>query len=701
MSTSMVGRRIAGWGLWLSLAAGICRAQQPVVQIIGGGTPGVPAGGVSATSIGLTVGPVKVDSAGNVYTVASDRVYVVNTSGKASVVAGTGVSGFSDGGGIALDAQFGEISDIAIDTDGSLYIADLSNLCVWKVNTGNGTIVRFAGVGSPTSQEFSYDSGDGGPANQAPMSNPFSLALDHKGSLYISTSVGLRKVTLSTGIITTFPFFDSWLNVAWTQEFSMAIDPTGSTLYFVADGIYQVDLCTGAISSTFIPYLGTVALDQQGNLYVIQFGDGIYRVPSGASSGTEIIDLSNLSTTYPFLANEGTGGIAVDSSNNLYFSYGVLWKSNTSGAAPAIYAGDGSGNYNGDGPALQSTFSSVQGMAADQSGNVYMGDTGNNRVRKINLATGMVTTVAGTSVAGYNGDSQPASSAQLNSPTCLALSGQNLYIADTGNNRIRQVNLSSGTITTLVSQSNGPARFSPACIALDGEGNLYVQESVYHSFQLDKVPLNGAAIVSYPAPASPTGDILGYPIAADGSGNIYVAYDSPAYAIYRLTNGTWTVFAGTGAFGDSGDGGPASQATFGAIGALAYDGQGNLFLSDFDNYRVRRISLSDGIIHAVTLDPGPAGYYPLLEQPAFSNLTNGQPVGCALAPATALTADGKGNFFYSPGGAPAASAQAAPRAPGSSWKPPIGQRLRPRRWLRPSVFHRQRWVLALLWMGRR
>ena len=641
--------------IWV--VAAICHAQS-VVTVIGGGTGGFPVG-VNATSIGLSEsgvsgGPVTTDSAGNVYTAAGNAVYVINTAGKASVVAGSGVSGFSDGGGIALNAQFAGITGIQVDTDGSLYIADAGNFCVWKVNAANGTIVRFAGVGIyADGGESGDESGDGGPANQAPLAGPTALALDHKGSLYISTYNGLRKVTLSTGVITTYTFIDSFLNGASTQ--SMAIDPTGSTLDW--GGPQQVNLCMGAVTNTGI-YSGSVAFDQQGNLYTLVNGDGIYKVPSGATSGARILNLINFSTTYPFLQNSNSGGIAVDASNNLYFTWGVVWKSNTSGAAPVIYAGDDSVNYNGDGPAAQATFSYVNGMAADQSGNVYLSDSSNNRVRKINLASGTVTTVAGTSVPGYNGDNQPAASAQLNNPTCLAVdsAGQNLYITDRGNSRIRQVNLTSGTITTLVSQSNGPSGFSPVCVALDGIGNLYVQENDDGvSYPVDKIPLSGGAIVSYRGAI--TGATLGYSIqssiAADGAGNVYALYGKPFYTIYRLTNGTWTVFAGTGSFttfgveGDSGDGGPASQAELGSPEAMAFDGQGNLFLSDSDNHRIRRISLSDGVIHAVTQDPGAAGYF-LLATQSPNQVSNVQPVACALADASGLAADGKGNLFLSP-----------------------------------------------------
>ena len=661
---SVASLRAVLMGLAVFSLSGWIGHAQPLLNIIGGGTGGVPVG-VNSLSIGLSQqtpgagGPLVVDSTGNLYTVASNRVYRIDTSGHASVVAGTGAIGFSDGAGSALNAQFGSISGLAIDTDGSLYIADFVNLCVWKVNVNNSTIVRFAGVGFPNATLgadaggyfiTTIGSGDGGPAGQAGLASPLALALDHHGSLYILTGFqydlatgGIRKVSTSSGIISTFTFTDSTLNfnLVDAQFNSMAIDPTGTYLYLAGStgasaGPARVNLCTGQVTATSLPQ-GLLTVDSQSNVYVLATAQprGIYEAPGGAGSGTLLLDLS----TFPSASVTSPGGIAVDSSNNVYFSYSAIWKTNTAGATPSLYAGDQSLDYNGDGiSAVTATFGAPAGLAADRNGNVYVADSGNSRIRKINLATGQVSTVAGTSVSGYNGDGQGTTS-ELNNPSCLALdsSGQNLYIADVGNNRIRQLNLASGQISTLVGPNNAPARFSPSCIALDGIGNLYVLESALDNDQVDKVPLSGGPISQLP-PIAAYFNL--YAIAADSIGNVYVS--AQTYGIYRYSGGGWTFWAGTGNYGDSGDGGPVSVATFTHILAMAYDGQGNLFLSDIGNGRIRRISLADNIVHAVTFDPGPVSYVP----PSQYWPANGQPLSCAIIAAQGLAADGKGNLFF-------------------------------------------------------
>ena len=673
MSGRPVGASILGLAVWL-LASALCQAQ-PAIKIVGSGTGGLPVN-VGATSIGLGQtstepgaylgtyfsegGPMAADANGNLYvSTAYTRVYQVNPSGKASVVAGTGVSGFSNGGGNALSAQFGNISAMVVDTSGNLYVADSTNFCVWKVNLSAATISIEAGIGTLNATQLFNDSsdggtnsGDGGPASQAGLGSPEALALDQQGNLYILTPTAVRKVALATGIISTFYMTDS--SLAWPLPSQMAIDSAGTYMYLsnqYGGSLYQVALCSGAVTATSLP-TGLLTSDAHGNVYVLDevYPAAIYKVAAGGASASEIVDLNALANSNAFLSNYEPGGFAVDGENNLYFWYGVVWKSNTSGAAPAVYGGDESFDYNGDGPALQATFSDVSGIAADHIGNIYFSDTQNQRVRKINLATGTVSTVAGTSLQGYTGDGGKATSAQLSYPGCLAVdgAGQNLYITDGGNLAIRHVNLVTGNISTLVgpATSNAPDGFLPTCIALDGTGaNLYVVEYGYNenvgppANRLDQVVVSTGQLTSSFGPENLAGNAAAG-MAADSSGNVYVAYPP---AIYRFTSGVSSLFANTsGTEGDSGDGGAAAAATFGSYWlSLALDGNGNLFIGDVENGRIRRVT--NGTVYTVTADPGlvPSSLVSTLPPPV-----NGEPLACAyLLAGSGIAADGSGNLF--------------------------------------------------------
>ncbi|MBU2008401.1 MAG: hypothetical protein KJ624_00905 [Chloroflexi bacterium] len=146
----------------------------------------------------------------------------------------------------------------------------------------------------------------------------------------------------------------------------------------------------------------------------------------------------------------GPVGLALDS-GSLYIADGGnnrVRRVDLATGTITTFAGTGEGGYGGDGgPATAAQLSSPRGLAVD-SGNLYVADSGNNRIRRVDLATGTITTFAGTGEGGHGGDGGPATAAQLSSPRGLALDSGNLYVADSGNNRIRRVNLSARTITT-------------------------------------------------------------------------------------------------------------------------------------------------------------------------------------------------------------------------------------------------------------
>ena len=265
------------------------------------------------------------------------------------------------------------------------------------------------------------------------------------------------------------------------------------------------------------------------------------------------------------------------------------------------------------GPATAASLLSPLGTAIDAAGNLYIADSGNHAIRKVD-PSGMITTIAGTGTPGFSGDGGPAAEAQLNSPNdVLAGADGNLYVFDTSNRRIRRIGV-DGVITTVA----GTGQYGDS-----GDGGPAIEAK----FQ------NLAAG------------------AMDGEGNLFVA-DSYTYRLRRINPaGVITTVAGTGTRGFSGDGGPASEAEISTIGDVFIDGSGNLYLCDFNNLAVRKID-SDGVITTVAEINGnitsavlePNGSY-LLANPNANYLASVLPNGNAISfsrPGQDFAGDGGG-----------------------------------------------------------
>lgn len=252
-------------------------------------------------------------------------------------------------------------------------------------------------------------------------------------------------------------------------------------------------------------------------------------------------------------------GVAVDQSGNIYISEpNKIRKVDPSGI---INTSAGSlGGYSGDGGPATSALLESHAVIVDQMGNIYSADWSNCVIRKINTA-GIISTIAGTGTNGYSGDGGLAINAQLNGPYGLALDATgNLYIADMNNHRIRKIN-SAGIITTIA--GNGTGGYS-------GDGGLATAAKLY----------------------SPWG------ITIDAGGNLYIA-DSQNNRIRKVsTSGIITTIAGVGTNGFSGDGGLATGAELKEPSGVAFDSFGNLFIADFGNTRIRMIN-STGIINTI------------------------------------------------------------------------------------------------------
>jgi uncharacterized protein (TIGR03437 family) len=313
-------------------------------------------------------------------------------------------------------------------------------------------------------------------------------------------------------------------------------------------------------------------------------------------------------------------GVAADNAGNIYIVDSLnnrIRKVDSSGIISTL-AGNGVPLFSGDGgPATSAGFflcgtAQHQGVAADNNGNVYMTDCGDNRIRKIDKA-GIITTVAGRGSlgqSGFSGDGGLATDADLSSPWGIALDNAgNLYIADTGNGRIRKVN-TAGIISTVVGRGNGsvlgdggPATnaqlANPSDVAVDNAGNIYVADVGNHAIR--KVDTSGTIRTilhgafgnclsgTRPAASVDVGDAVG--LAVDSAGNLFIA-DRSADCVHKLdTSGNVTSVAG-GGINPVTDGVPATSVGLGAVAAVTLDPAGNLYLVENNSSRVRKVSAS-------------------------------------------------------------------------------------------------------------
>lgn len=306
----------------------------------------------------------------------------------------------------------------------------------------------------------------------------------------------------------------------------------------------------------------------------------------------------------------------------------------------STFAGNRTAGFSGDsGAATSAQLNLPLGLAFDSSGNLYIADSFNNRIRKV--SGGTITTVAGNGTGGYSGDKAAATSAELLSPAGVAVdSSGNLYIADTFNHVIREVS-SSGTITTFAGNNtggyagDGGAATSaeldfPTGVAVDSSGNVYIADSGNRVIR----QVSGGNIITLVGATSPQFFNDPTTVAVDSSGNLYIS-DQSGFHIMKYSNGTLTTIAGSGNIGFSGDNGPAIDADLNEPSGVAVDANGYVYFCDTKNNRIRKIA-PNGIITTI------AGQ----GIPAFGG--DGGPASSALLSFPGgIVVDKSGNVFFS------------------------------------------------------
>jgi streptogramin lyase len=556
---------------------------------------------------------VSVDASGNIYIADTENCMIrkvdVSTN-KINRVAGatdgeSPLCGWSGDGGLATNTRLNKPRGVWVDASGNIYIADTENNRIRRVDATTQIITTVAGNGG------SGYTGDNGPATAAQLYNPNGVLVDVSGNIYIADTENnrIRRVDATTQFIYT---------VAGTGSGGYSGDdgPADSAILHKPRGLW-LDESGNILIADADNHRARLVYDDGGTLMITTVvGDGSSDY-SGDDGQATLASLNKPHGVCIYEALPPAYLAIADPSNHrireVNLTTGIITK-----VAGTLWSG-----YNGDNiDATSARLYYPFGVHVDSSQNTYIADTYNHRIRKVDNKTGIITTVAGTGSKGFSGDGGPATSARLRYPFNLYLDTVgNIYIMDTYNYRIRKVDAATKIITTVV--GDGAAKFAgdgglatdasikkSYDVAVDSAGNLFIADTENQAIRkvdaatgiINTVVGKGAmagfegdgGLAPNAKLKSPTG------VYVDATGNIYVA-DTMNEVIRKVdaTTNIINTVAGNGTPGFSGDGGLATLAQLDYPEAVWVDSAGNMFIVDTDNCRIRRVDGTTGIITTV------------------------------------------------------------------------------------------------------
>ncbi len=624
------------------------------ITTLAGGATFTGDGGDAAGAVLAGPEQVVVDSAGNVLVAdtGNHRIRKVDAlTGLITTVAGNGRFGLTGDGGPAVAASFTFPAGVAIDAAGNILVADTGNSRIRRIDADTATITILAGSRTGFS-------GDGGPAVEASLNAPRAVAIDPELKVWVADSSNHRIRRIDTdGTIATVagngsagfggdgvPATDTSLN----SPRGLSFDASGRLIIadtfnhrvrmIDEDGVIRTVIGGGEGGLSFPR---AVVVDERGRMLIADSGG--HRIVRSEPSGKITVLIG---TGLPGFAGDGSlarearvfspAGVAVDGGGNILVAdtgnHRVRrvaieeLRPSPFGLSPGprivrTLAGTGMPGFLGDGgPATAGNMRSPSGVATDRNGNMFISDSANHRIRRIDGASKIITTFGGTGVGGFSGDNVPATEAMLNFPQGIALDAAgNIFIADNLNHRVRRID-ARGTVTTVAgsgqqgfSGDGGPATEAllafPSDVAVDDRGFLFIADTASH--RIRRVELATGTIVTVAGNGRPrisgdggpaTAASLNSPRAVrlDGEGNLFVA-DSGNDRIRRIDTRTGfvTTVAGSGERGFGGDGGAAVAAALNFPLGVAINSAGEVFVSDSFNNRVRRVSPISGLIQTV------------------------------------------------------------------------------------------------------
>lgn len=538
---------------------------------------------------------IAIDGTGNVYVAdaGDNRVRKISPLGTIKTIAGTGIGGFSGDGGPAISARLNHPYGVALDLEGNIFVADLGNARVRRIDT-KGVISTVAGGGNTVITAASAYF-----ATDVALVSPRNVAIDVLGKLYISDFGGqyVYEVTREGGL-TVF---------AGTGAAGLGGDGGAATL---AQLSYPAGLATDAFGNVFIADSGnqrvrrvwrgaitTVAIDVPSPTGVALDAAGrLYVASAAAVSGSHAASPAGLTVQLASaddVASDPGGVLYLATRRHVQKQIGTLLVT-IAGCENCAAFGDG-------GPAISARLEGPVAFALNAAKELYIAEQSGNRVRKVNAA-GVISSVAGNDASQVKGPSGIALGAngtiffteletnrvrrisaggvvttvldKLNAPTCVRTASDGaLYVCDRGNNRVIQIT-PAGIMSTFAEVVR------PSGLALDDDGSVYVS--------------SGAQVLRIAAGSGPTvvvdglGDPAGLAVAA--SGEVIIAEAGKNRVLKLGAGGVITVLAGTGHAGSAGEGGAAAAAELNNPQDVAVDSAGNILIADSGNNRICRLT---------------------------------------------------------------------------------------------------------------